>query len=88
MKKTYIILLASLLVSLAVIAQENTQKSIDNFKKSTQAKITINKNLGIPSFVKFPVNKPLSLSGNGIVFYPLKQYHKNIQVPKMTNPPK
>ena len=66
MKKTYIILLASLLVSLAVIAQENTQKSIDNFKKSTQAKITINKNLGIPSFVKFPVNKPLSLSGNGI----------------------
>lgn len=66
MKKTYFLVFPLFFFSLAISAQENIQKSIDNFKKSTQVKITINKNLGIPSFVKFPVNKPMYLSGNSL----------------------
>ncbi len=66
MRKTYLLVFGLFFVVLSLNAQENTQKAIDNFKKSTQAKITINKNLGIPSFVKFPVNKPLYLNGNSL----------------------
>ncbi|MCF8272333.1 MAG: M4 family metallopeptidase [Flavobacteriaceae bacterium] len=66
MKKTTLITLTLLFTSLFVISQESTKKSIDNFKKNTQANISINKNLNIPSFIKFPNNKPLVLNGNTI----------------------
>ncbi len=66
MKKIYLLLIGLFFFAFVTKAQDNTQKSIDNFKKSTQAKITINKNLGIPSYVKFPVNQPLVVSGNNI----------------------
>jgi len=64
MKKTTLLTFGLLLIAFHVDAQDKTKKSIDDFQKTTKAKITINKNLGIPNFVKFPVNKPLVLSGN------------------------
>jgi Zn-dependent metalloprotease len=45
---------------------QNITDIISSFKNKTQAVISINKNLKIPSFVKFPINKPLSLKGNTI----------------------
>ena len=45
---------------------QNITDIISSFKNKTQAGISINKNLKTPSFVKFPINKPLSLKGNTI----------------------
>ena len=59
----YLILI---LFSLGGKAQVIDLKYIDNFEKTTQGKITINKNLGVPSFIKFPANKPLDLNGSGL----------------------
>jgi Zn-dependent metalloprotease len=50
-------------MTLSVIAQENTQKAINTFAKKSQAKISFNKNLETPNFIKFPLNKAFVLSG-------------------------
>lgn len=42
---------------------QNTQKSIADFQKKTQATITVNENFGTPEFVKFPLNNSLKVKG-------------------------
>ncbi|MCF7561162.1 M4 family metallopeptidase [Sabulilitoribacter multivorans] len=64
MKKITLLFLAFFHFSFLAISQESkTQKAINDLKKTTQANISINKNLNIPSFIKFPISKPLQLSG-------------------------
>jgi len=64
MKKTTLLSIGLLFITYLSSAQDNTKKSIEDFQKKTKAKISINQNSGIPSFVKFPADKPLVLNGN------------------------
>jgi bacillolysin len=80
MKKTTLLSFFFTFMSFLAISQIVTPKHIDDFKNFTQAEITLNKNLGIPSFIKFPLNQPLTLNGNSLkdkVDYFLKT-NKNI----------
>lgn len=66
MKYNLSLSLVLILTTLFATSQESTKKAIDNFKKSTSATISINKNLDNPSFVKFPISKPYALKGNNL----------------------
>ncbi|WP_417199480.1 M4 family metallopeptidase [Bizionia sp.] len=62
MKKTNYVLLVCVLFSTLLIAQ-NSQKAINELQIVTQAHVSVNVQSGIPEFIKFPVNQPLTLSG-------------------------
>lgn len=62
MKKYNYLVFCAMLASGTLFAQ-NTQKSIADFQKKTQAKITVNENFGTPEFVKFPLNNSLKVKG-------------------------
>jgi bacillolysin len=47
-------------------AQSKIENSINKLKNSTQATISLNKNLNVPAFIKFPINKPYAIKGNSI----------------------
>ena len=66
MKKTTLLLIGLVLVSLCATSQENTQKAINDFAKKSQAKISFNKNLRTPDFIIFPVNKAYVLAGKNL----------------------
>ena len=66
MRKTTLLLFGLFLTTIFAIAQESTQKSISTFQKNTQAIISLNKNLGVPAFIKFPINKPFALTGKSL----------------------
>lgn len=62
MKKYNYLFFCAMLASGTLFAQ-NTQKSIADFQKKTQATITVNENFGTPEFVKFPLNNSLKVKG-------------------------
>lgn len=62
MKKYNYLVFCAMLASGTLFAQ-NTQKSIADFQKKTQATITVNENFGTPEFVKFPLNNSLKVKG-------------------------
>lgn len=66
MKKTTLLLIGLVFVSLCATSQENTQKAINDFAKKSQAKISFNKNLETPNFIKFPLNKAYTLAGKSL----------------------
>jgi Zn-dependent metalloprotease len=66
MKRFTLLLFTIFLLPLIVKSQENTQKAINAFQKTSDAKISLNKNLNIPNFISFPVNKPYTLKGNSL----------------------
>ena len=65
MKKKYFLKKLPLLVLLLCITSNlfSQTKSIEDLKSETYAKITLNQDLGVPNFIKFPVNQPLRLNG-------------------------
>lgn len=65
MKKTILFVFSVLLLNLVAFAQA-VQQSVDDLSTKTNAVITINKNLGIAEFVKFPHTNPLDLVGNTV----------------------
>jgi len=62
MKKTNYLLVVCVLISSLVLAQ-NQQKAISDLQVQTQALITTNAQSGVPEFIKFPANQPLTLTG-------------------------
>ncbi|OBX21050.1 MULTISPECIES: M4 family metallopeptidase [Bizionia] len=62
MKKTNYALLVCVLFSTLLIAQ-NSQKAINELQIVTQARVSVNVQSGVPEFIKFPANQPLTLSG-------------------------
>ena len=66
MKKKTILTIYYMLTICVASSQENVQKSIDDFQKTTKAAISLNKSLNIPDFIKFPINKPYNLKGNSL----------------------
>lgn len=66
MKKTILLSIGLVFVSLFATSQENTQKAINTFAKKSQAKISFNKNLETPNFIKFPLNKAYALAGKSL----------------------
>ena len=66
MKKATLISFSLIFVITLARAQDNSQIALDDLQRSTQAKVSLNKNLGTPSFIKFPANKPLTLNGNSL----------------------
>ncbi|MGY0392888.1 M4 family metallopeptidase [Bizionia sp. KMM 8389] len=65
MKKIFCLVFLGLLFSNTLLAQ-SSQIAIDRLQKHTQAVIRINNQSGVPEFIKFPVNKPLTLSGGTV----------------------
>tara|TARA_R110002012_G_scaffold319389_2_gene539697 strand:+ start:87380 stop:89947 length:2568 start_codon:yes stop_codon:yes gene_type:complete len=63
MKKTNYALLVCVLFSTLLVAQ-NHQQAINKLQSGTQAQITVNNQSGVPEFIKFPKNQPLTLSGS------------------------
>ncbi len=79
MKKNTPLYIGLFLIGLSSYSQ-NINNAINSFKNETQAIITLNKNLKTPSFIKLPLNKELSISGESVekkVFNFLSQ-HKEI----------
>jgi Zn-dependent metalloprotease len=66
MKKITLLSIGFLLITFFAASQENTKKAINDFEKKSQAKISFNKNLKTPGFIKFPINNPLKLSGKNL----------------------
>ena len=65
MKRKYLSLVVLFLIQL-VNAQNTVLESISKLENITQATVSINKNLKIPGFIKFPINKPYILKGNSL----------------------
>ena len=65
MKRKYLSLVVLFLIQL-VNAQNTVLESISELENITQATVSINKNLKIPGFIKFPINKPYILKGNSL----------------------
>lgn len=66
MKKNILLLFAIFLTHSVIFSQENIQKSINDFKKTSNADIHLNRNLKVPEFIKFPLNKPYVLRGENL----------------------
>ncbi len=65
MKKNTLLLLSLFLFGLLSHSQ-NLNKAINSFQNETNAIITINRNLQVPSFIKLPVNKELYIQGKTV----------------------
>ena len=66
MKKTTLLSIGLVFISLCATSQEKTQKAINDFAKQSQAKISFNKNLETPNFIQFPMNKAYVLAGTSL----------------------
>lgn len=65
MKRKYLSLVVLFLIQF-INAQNTVLESISELENITQATVSINKNLKIPGFIKFPINKPYILEGNSL----------------------
>ena len=65
--KGKIILIVTILVSMHHInAQNRTIMSIEALKNVTKATVSLNKNMNVPGFIKFPITNPYITTGNTI----------------------
>ncbi|PQB06169.1 bacillolysin [Polaribacter filamentus] len=66
MKKSYLLLIAFIFTIYTSKAQDTASKAIADLQATTQAIVTLNKNLQTPGFIKFPMLSPYRLEGNTI----------------------
>jgi bacillolysin len=66
MKKNYFLLIAFIFAIHLSKAQDTASKAVANLQTTTQAIVTLNKNLQTPGFIKFPMRNPYRLEGNTI----------------------
>ncbi|TYB77049.1 M4 family metallopeptidase [Bizionia myxarmorum] len=60
-KRNYLFIICALFN--AVLIAQTSQKAINDLQLATDAQITIHAQSGVPEFIKFPVNKALTLQG-------------------------
>ena len=66
MNKSYLLLIAFIFATHLSKAQDTASKAVANLQATTQAIVTLNKNLQTPGFIKFPMRNPYRLEGNTI----------------------
>ena len=66
MKKRYFLLIVFIFTIHLSKAQDTASKAVANLQATTQAIVTLNKNLQTPGFIKFPMRNPYRLEGNTI----------------------
>ncbi|MDB4205313.1 M4 family metallopeptidase [Polaribacter sp.] len=66
MKKSYLLLIVFIFTIHISKAQDTATKAVADLQATTQAIVTLNKNLQTPGFIKFPMRNPYRLEGNTI----------------------